>query len=598
MVYFMILLISVSQLLLAAPIDKSFYEGDDLLRYYKKIAHEIDSPIHRKLKDPKIVELERSTLQKLIDLQKLHEADEPVPVIRFTPNHPITPESYLEAFMRLRDILMKLETMEAKKKSFQEKLFELKNRIEKAVDDKAPDNTLLSDQMQYAFYKISKEKLAKKEKLYDALFAKEFDKLLKVLPKVRFRATSKLQSALANYDKALETLEKKNKILAIDKDSEVLHPAAQKRNNTQNKETLETENRRIYQQKLQTEILLALYRLQQRNKTDFIQILTQIDTDRKQLPKTLQQPFQATITLLQKAANTLLPATDVALASTEIGLKNTLKTVDQYINKTLFVYEEKAFSIKTVLTFLFILFIGSVIAKIYKNFVDRFRRTNRIKSLSTARMLANSGYYLIILITFFVALKSVGLDLHTIFVILGAILLWLAFGLQSFISNYAVGILLRIDRSIRIGDHVELDPQTVGDIDDMNFRSVTIRASDNTRTIVPNSRFISQTFINHTLEGVNRRLQIAFSMEKDIPFQTIEKKILDALLKSNLPHLNTPDRKPQIAILDINRHIVRYALLVWVPKTFTYDMTLAQSHYKKLIHATFYPPALSSSCSD
>ena len=595
MLYFMIILISIPQLLFAAPIDKSFFEGDDLLRYYQKIAHEIDSPLHRKLKDPKIVELERSTLQKLIDLQKLHETDEPVPLIRFAPNRPVTPESYLEAFTHLRDILIKIETIEAKTKSFQEKLFELKNRIEKAVDDKSPDNTLLSDQMQYAFYKISKEKLAKKHKLYDALFTKEFDKLLKALPQVRFPEISKLKNALAKYDKALETLEKKNKILTIDKDSELLHPSAKKQNNTQSEETLETQSRRIYRQKLQTEILLALYHLQEGKKTDFIQILTQIDTDRKQFPKTLQKPFQATVTLLQKTANTLLPATDVALASTEIGLKNTLKTLDQYINKTLFVYEEKAFSIKTVLTFLLILFIGSIVAKIYKNFVDRFRRTNRIKSLSTARMLANSGYYLIILITFFVALRTVGLDIHTIFVILGAILLWLAFGLQSFISNYAVGILLRIDRSIRIGDHVELDPQTVGDVDDMNFRSVTIRASDNTRTIVPNSRFISTTFINHTLEGVNRRLQVAFSMEKHIPFQTIETKILDALQKSDLPHLNTPDRKPQIAILDINRHIVRYALLVWVPKTFTYDMTLAQSHYKKLIHTTFYPPTPSSS---
>ena len=594
MLYFMILLISIPQLLFTAPIDKSFFEGDDLLRYYKKIAHEIDSPLHRKLKDPKIVEIERSTLQKLIDLQKLDETDEPVPLIRFTPNRPVNHENYLEAFTHLRDILMKIETIEAKTKSFQEKLFDLKNRIEKAVDDKSPDNTLLSDQMQYAFYKISKEKLAKKRKLYDALFTKEFDKLLKALPKVRFPEISKLQSDLAKYDKALETLEKKNKILTIDKDSELLHPSAKKQNNTQSEETLETQSRRIYQQKLQNEILLALYRLQQGKKTGFIQILTQIDTDRKQLPEILQKPFQATVTLLQKMADTLLPATDVALASTKIGLENSLKTLDQYINKTLFVYEEKAFSIKTVLTFLLILFIGSIVAKIYKNFVDRFRRTNRIKSLSTARMLANSGYYLIILITFFIALRTVGLDIHTIFVILGAILLWLAFGLQSFISNYAVGILLRIDRSIRIGDHVELDPQTVGDVDDMNFRSVTIRASDNTRTIVPNSRFISTTFINHTLEGVNRRLQVAFSMEKHIPFQTIETKILDALLKSDLPHLNSPDRKPQIAILDINRHIVRYALLVWVPKTFTYDMTLAQSHYKKLIHATLFPPAASS----
>ncbi|MNN84588.1 hypothetical protein D3C81_2017680 [compost metagenome] len=44
-----------------------------------------------------------------------------------------------------------------------------------------------------------------------------------------------------------------------------------------------------------------------------------------------------------------------------------------------------------------------------------------------------------------------------------------------------------------------------------------------------------------------------------------------------------------MAIVDINRRIVRYALLVWVPKEMTYDMTVAQSTFLKLIHTALYP---------
>jgi len=204
-------------------------------------------------------------------------------------------------------------------------------------------------------------------------------------------------------------------------------------------------------------------------------------------------------------------------------------------------------------------------------------------------MMANSGYYIIILTTFFIALKTIGLDMHTIFLVIGAMLLWLAFGLQSFISNYAIGMLLKIDRSIRIGDHIELDPKTVGDVDDMDFRSVTIRSSDGVRTTIPNSRFISGTFINHSLEGECRRLEVRFSANKTIPHALLEAKILKALDKSDIRYYNDSAHKPQVVIVDINRKIVRYALLVWVKKEMTYDMTLARSRFLKLIHKTLYP---------
>ena len=178
--------------------------------------------------------------------------------------------------------------------------------------------------------------------------------------------------------------------------------------------------------------------------------------------------------------------------------------------------------------------------------------------------------------------------MHTIFLVIGAMLLWLAFGLQSFISNYAVGILLKIDRSIRIGDHIELDPMTVGDVDDMDFRSVTIRSSDGVRTTIPNSRFLNGTFINHSLEGECRRLQVPFSAGKGLSHAAVEEKLLAALAASDLPHYNTKGYEPQVAILDINRRIVRYALLVWVPKETTYDMTMAQSNFLKLIQRTLF----------
>jgi small-conductance mechanosensitive channel len=273
----------------------------------------------------------------------------------------------------------------------------------------------------------------------------------------------------------------------------------------------------------------------------------------------------------------------MAVASSKQAFGYMEKHAESIMNKTIFVYEEKAISIKTIMVFAFILFVGLVIARVYKKIVDRFRKKNRIKSLSIARLIANSGYYIIILSSFFIALDAVGLDTHTIFVITGAILLWLALGLQGFISNYAMGILLKIDRSIRIGDHIELDKNIVGVIDDMDFRSITILTSNNSRYTVPNSRFIAGEFINHSLEDSTRRIQVPFSVDKRYTLEEVQQKVLDALDNSDVAHLKSVDKKARVIITDINRKIVRYSLLVWVKKRDNPDMDILQSTFLHVI---------------
>ncbi len=574
--------------LYAATIDKAFFEGDNVLSYYEQVEQEINSSINRKLKDPKVIELERSTLQKLKNLQKLKTEIKSFPQI-VLPQREITQQQYMDALFSLCRLSLEIAHIQKKTDEFQEKLFELKNRIEKEVEENKPQSTLLSDQMQYAFYKISKEKLEKSLTLYRALFKKEFHKFQSALPRVRFTKTAQAKKIIHKTEQKIERLEKRDQLLTIDKDSNILHPQKADKKIAQDAKKIQQETDETLIKRVRTHILLALQYLQQNRQTEYLETMDALDTDIQKLSPEKREKYRTVSSLIMQLADVRSNIASIAIASTQVGIQNIIDNIDRYIHKTLFVYEEKAFSIWTILTFSFILFIGLFVAKIYKNFVDSFRKTNRIKSLSTARMVANSGYYLIILATFFIALKTIGLDMHTIFLVIGAILLWLAFGLQSFISNYAIGILLKIDRSIRIGDHIELDPNTVGDVDDMDFRSVTIRNSDNVRTVIPNSRFIGGTFINHTLEGISRRLHVHFSADKYIPHKEIEAKILTALHESDLPHLRTQNKQAEVTIVDINRKIVRYALLVWVPKELTYDMSIAQSTYLKLIHETLYP---------
>ncbi len=582
---FLLFLFLVS--LFAAPIDKAFYEGENVLHYYDQIEQEINSTIRRKLKPAKIITLERATLAKLRELYRRKgeiASFQTVPL----PKGEIPEQTYLQALYRLADLKNEIARLQQKKEHFQQNLFALKNRIEKELPAER-DKSLLADQMQYAFYKISIGKIDKTRQLYQELFDKEHAAFRTALPRVRFKQIRHARKIMEHTEQKIDTLQKKDRILKIEKESEVPRTRTEKKKIIQESEKLRQATEAVIQRRLETEILLTLKSIRQNDQKTFFQTMEAIDRDIEKLDKAQRKTFVTLSEMVLDFGQSRFDTTSLAIASIQIGFQSIVDSVRRFIDKTLFVYEEKAFSIRTVFIFAVILFIGFFIARIYKNFVDSFRRTNRIKSLSVARMTANSGYYLIILATFFIALKTIGLDMHTIFLVIGAVLLWLAFGLQSFISNYAIGMLLKIDRSIRIGDHIELNPSTVGDVDDMNFRSVTIRSSDGVRTTIPNSRFISGTFINHSLEGECRRLEVRFSANKTIPHATLERKILSALEKSAIPHYRDSAHIPQVAIVDINRKIVRYALLVWVKKEMTYDMTLARSRFLKLIHETLTP---------
>jgi small-conductance mechanosensitive channel len=565
----------------AAKIDTSLYEGANVPSYFKKIELDINNTIAQKLKSKETIALERSTLKKLQELYKIKDSVKPFKTIHLDQKE-IKEQTYLQALYHLASLKDEIKRLEEKEKDVQQKLFELKSSIEKTLPNDA-NHSLLKEQLQYAFYRISQEKIEHSLTLYTKLFEQEFNRFQIALSRVQFK--EKLAKKIIKHtDKKIDAIAQKNILLTIDKDSEAQRSKKAQEQIITKEKIIQKETDSAVMKKIKAQLLLSLKWLKERNQKNFLKSTGEMEHDFKTLSPKEKKKVQTLIELLIMIGDKRFDESSMVLASTEHGFHYIKNSLEKFFNKTLFVYQDKAFSMKTVVTFALIIMIGLIIARVYKNIVDRFRKTKRIKSLSTARLIANSGYYLIIFGTFFIALNTIGLDMHTIFVIVGAILLWLALGLQGFISNYAMGILIKIDRSIRIGDHVELDAQTVGDVDDMDFRSITIKNSDQTRITIPNSRFIGGSFINHTLEGSCRRIHIPFSAQNSIPHQHIEQTILSALKESAISHIETPDKRATILITNINRKITRYALYVWVKQEEAHDLAVKKSQFLKLIH--------------
>ena len=86
----------------------------------------------------------------------------------------------------------------------------------------------------------------------------------------------------------------------------------------------------------------------------------------------------------------------------------------------------------------------------------------------------------------------------------GALAIAAGFGLQNLLKNLVAGIMLLVERPLRLGDLLEVDGLR-GRITEIGIRASTIRSADGIETMIPNSRFIEGSVTNWTYTSPQTR---------------------------------------------------------------------------------------------
>lgn len=128
-------------------------------------------------------------------------------------------------------------------------------------------------------------------------------------------------------------------------------------------------------------------------------------------------------------------------------------------------------------------------------------------------------------VIFLLLLQVMGINLTALAVFGGALGVGLGFGLQQIASNFVSGIIILLDRSITIGDHIELEDGRFGILRELNMRFGVIETYDGKDVMVPNEEFITSTYTNWTHKDPRQRypleFQVAYSTDLDLLFDNI-----------------------------------------------------------------------------
>ena len=203
-----------------------------------------------------------------------------------------------------------------------------------------------------------------------------------------------------------------------------------------------------------------------------------------------------------------------------------INTIIEFINTPL-VVGELSISIGNILAFFLILQVSIWISKFIRYFLDKevYPRTHLSEGVSSTFSLMIK--YTITFVGFLFALFGAGIELSKVAVGIGALGVGVGFGLQNIVNNFVSGIILALERPIKIGDIVQVD-DIEGVVENIGLRASQIKTWNGSDVLVPNGALISGKLTNRTFSDKLRRLEIELQLDKDTDIKKASKVFIDA----------------------------------------------------------------------
>lgn len=162
-----------------------------------------------------------------------------------------------------------------------------------------------------------------------------------------------------------------------------------------------------------------------------------------------------------------------------------------------------------------VLLFGSILfwlGRISSNAGQQLIRNQQDLDIGTREVFAKLFQIALFFIVFILLLQIMGINLTALAVFGGALGVGLGFGLQAIASNFISGIILLLERSLAVGDYIEMEDGRKGIIRELNMRSTTLETYDGKDIMVPNEQFITTSFTNWTHKNIKQRYSLEFQV--------------------------------------------------------------------------------------
>lgn len=211
-----------------------------------------------------------------------------------------------------------------------------------------------------------------------------------------------------------------------------------------------------------------------------------------------------------------------------------------------------------------LILIGLIVGSIFlSTYLANLLRTNVLEATRMTRgsqeIISIITKYGLIAFSIMVLLQANGINLSSLALIGSALGVGIGFGFQDIARNFASGIVLLFERSIQVGDFIQVG-EHLGVVEEVRTRSIILKTLDRISIIVPNSRLLSDEVINwnHRHSVVRLHLPVGVAYGSDV------KKVKAALLQAAEEHLEVlHNPAPQVFFTGFGDSSLDFELLIW-----------------------------------
>ncbi|MCB1625778.1 MAG: mechanosensitive ion channel, partial [Pseudomonadales bacterium] len=140
------------------------------------------------------------------------------------------------------------------------------------------------------------------------------------------------------------------------------------------------------------------------------------------------------------------------------------------------------------------------------------------------------------------------------------------FGLQNIVSNFVSGIILLTERSLKVGDFVDLQSGVRGKVVEIAMRFTRVSTNDLVDILVPNSEFVNGRVTNWTFDEFSRRIHVPFGVAYGTDKERVKAAGIAAAKRITGIIVDDPRRAPDVWLVGFGDSALNFELVAWVTR--------------------------------
>jgi small-conductance mechanosensitive channel len=243
----------------------------------------------------------------------------------------------------------------------------------------------------------------------------------------------------------------------------------------------------------------------------------------------------------------------------------------------------RSVTVGKVVTALAILIVGYWVAGIMARFAERQAIARLQIDPNVANIIRQWALACFFLLLVIVTLMSVKIPITAFAFLGGALAIGVGFGTQNLLKNVISGLLLLMERPLRVGDVIEVD-NIRGMVTTIGLRSSTIRDINGVETLIPNSNLLERNLTNWTYSSFRKRYSLRIAVASGSDARRVKEKLRD-LAGQHGQILKEPE--PYVLFEDFSEHALVFVLHYWIEIGPGIDPATVASDLRFMIEHTF-----------